>query len=104
VRAKVFRAAKRGVDVVTSRCVVAAATRPRVPYEFGVLQRSIRMTPAIQVGSVVVGAWGSFAVLYAIFLELGTVKMPGGYPFLFPSADEHYGELPGEIRKAMGAA
>jgi len=124
IRDRAIAAAEWGVDATTSACVRAAAKRlyPGHGYDHGVLRRSIQMRPAQRVRKYVVGLWGSFDVLYAIYVEKGTaphwigaaVKIKGvGWryigmhpgtrpmPYLIPSADEEYPKLHGRIRKAF---
>lgn len=106
-----------GIDNVMADCVTTAKSLVRV--KTSILQGSIQMRPAEDFGERITGYWGSFAVVYAIFIEMGTgphvilprhkkalywpgadhpVRMvyhPGNkaYPYLLPAANAHYPSL-----------
>jgi len=95
---KTLLATRQGMDSVMSKCVGMA--KGTVPVVTATLQGSIRMEPTKEQGGEMVGRWGSYNVLYAIFVELGTSKM-SAQPYLRPSADRLYPTLPGEIKRFM---
>lgn len=95
---KTLLAAAKGIDSVMAKCIVMA--KVDVPVVTATLQGSIRMEPAQIQGDVLVGKWGSYNVMYAVFVELGTIHMDA-QPYLRPAADKYYPTLPGEIRRAM---
>ena len=95
MKRNVIRAAKWGVDATTAACVREA--KGEVPVVTATLQGSIEMRPAQQRGDEVVGLWGSFNVLYAIFVEMGTSRMTG-HPYLRPTADHQYPKLGDRIK------
>jgi hypothetical protein len=117
-----IRGARRAVDMVLADCVVGAKTA--VPVKTATLQGSIQMRPAQEVGGGVEGVWGSFAVKYALHVELGTgphvirpvnkrmlywkgakhpvyyVNHPGtkARPYLLPQTEKFYPMLSERIR------
>ena len=101
ITAKAVAAAKVGIDQTTAACVEHAKTNHPWQNVTGLAEGSIRMEPAQVEGKRVVGRWGSWSVVYFIFLELGTSKMPP-YPALRPAADTEYPNLAGRIKGAFG--
>ncbi len=95
---KTLDATRLAMDRVMAKCVEQAKATVRV--KTTTLQGSIRMEPTKLSGGDLVGIWGSYNVLYAIFQELGTIYMEP-WPALRPAADRYYPTLPGEIRRAM---
>ncbi len=122
VAAKTLAAVRWGIDSVMADCVTTA--KANVRKKTTVLQGSIQMRPAADVGGKIVGYWGSFSVNYAIYVEMGTephvifprlkkalywkgadhpvawVDHPGtkAYPYLVPAAEQHYPSLHLRIR------
>ena len=70
VTARLQRASRLGIDQTTAACVRLA--KEDAPRRTGAYHGSIQMRPAAPRGRAVVGIWGSFSILYAIFIELGT--------------------------------
>lgn len=100
IEAKALAAAKRGVDATMGEAVREAKNRHPWRNRTGTLEGSVRIVQTAHAdGLVVKGRWGSADVKYAIFLELGTSKMPA-YPFLRPAADREYPHL----RRRIAAA
>jgi HK97 gp10 family phage protein len=99
VEERIIAACKIAVDATTAECVNHAKTNHPWTNRTGTLEGSIMARPAEEEGLAVVGEWGSFDVNYAIFLELGTSKMPP-YPYLRPAADACYPHLAGRIAAA----
>lgn len=98
---RMVEAAKIGVDGTTAACVQHAKTNHPWTNRSGTLEGSIEMRPAKELaGMVVRGEWGSFMVNYALWLEIGTSKMPA-FPYLRPAADSEYPELATRIREAF---
>jgi hypothetical protein len=111
-----------GIDSTMSDCVRTAKSLVRV--KTALTQGSIQIRPSVDSGDRITGYWGSFAVNYALGLEQGTgphvifprtkkalfwpgadhpvrfVNHPGTrpYPFLVPSAEQHYPSLGLRIR------
>lgn len=98
---KMVEAAKRGVDATTAACVTHAKSNHPWKNVSGTLEGSIQMRAAEAQGPIVRGEWGSFTVNYAIWLEIGTSRMPP-YPYLRPAADAEYPGLARRIREAFG--
>lgn len=98
VQEKTIEATRKAMDRVMAKCVLDA--KAEVPVVTATLQGSIRMQPTKIEGDALVGRWGSHNVVYAVFVELGTIHMDA-QPYLRPAADRNYPTLPGEIRKAM---
>lgn len=96
VAKKTIEAIKAGTDKVMSDCV--RHSKRIVPVKTSTLQGSIQMRESREVGPFVVGTWGSIAVNYAIYVELGTKKM-AAQPYLFPAADRFYPNLTDEINR-----
>jgi len=70
VKARVERASRLGIDETTAACVRLA--KGNAPRRTSAYHGSIQMRPAAPRGKAVIGVWGSFSILYAIFLEIGT--------------------------------
>lgn len=98
IKKKTLDATRLAMDRVMAKCI--KESKIMVPVVTATLQGSIRMEPTKLEGDNLVGRWGSYNVMYAIFQELGTSHMAAN-PFLRPAADKYYPSLPGEIRKAM---
>ncbi len=122
---EIKNACRFGIDSVMADCVVSA--KGLVPIKTSVLQGSIQMRPAQDFGDRVMGYWGSFAVDYALHVEMGTkphvilprlkkalywkgadhpvwmVYHPGtrGRPYLTPAAEMHYPSLGLRIRAQL---
>ncbi len=97
---KAMLATAKGMDSVMAKCVGMAKSIHPPNVITGTLQGSYRLEPTKQEGGDLVGRWGSYGVLYAIFQELGTSRMSAN-PVLRPAADRYYPTLPGEIRRFM---
>ncbi len=100
---KMGRAEVRGINVIMSRCVRTAKTTHEWKNRTGILTGSIGIDIfARPQGSGHAGIWGSADVAYARVHELGSEKLNiPARPYLRPAADEHYPDLPTEIRKAF---
>lgn len=121
----VRRATRMGIDETLSACVKRA--KDDAPVRTATYHGSIQMRPAVLEGGKMTGYWGSFRVLYAIFIELGTrahiirpktkkalywpgsahpvkeVKHPGtkGKHVLINAANKEYPKLAGRIRSHL---
>lgn len=95
VRDRVHDAARQGIDETTAAAVIHAKSNHPWSNQTGTLEGSLQMRPAEVQGDIVRGQWGSFTVLYAIYLELG------GWAYLRPAADAEYPKLAGRIKAAM---
>jgi hypothetical protein len=122
LEAKIRDASRWGIDSVMADCVTTA--KSLVPVKTSILQGSIQMRSAIDEGARISGYWGSFATIYARWVEEGTgphvilpktkkalfwpgaahpVRMvfhPGTrpHPYLMPAAEMHYPSLGIRIR------
>ena len=125
LEAKIKYATRWGIDSTMADCVTTA--KDLVPRKTAILQGSIQMRPAIDSGTKISGFWGSFATIYALWVEQGTgphvilpktkkalfwkgashpVRMvfhPGTkpHPYLMPSAEMHYPSLGLRIRAQL---
>lgn len=99
---KVAAAAALAVDQTTANATNHAKQNHPWKNVTGTLEGSLQMRPAIKEGDHLVGQWGSFAVNYAIYLELGTRYMHP-YPYLRPAADATYPDLARRIRENLAA-
>ena len=61
------------------------------------VRAGVGKSKGIRGGSV--GAGGSDKAYYAIYLELGTKKMPGGYPFLRPALEKYAKKFASTVKK-----
>ena len=87
-------AVKWGIESTMADCVKTAMSEHSWKNRKFILQPSIAMRAAVDNGSSIVGTWGSFGVNYAIFLELGTFRIPKGkYTWLVPASEKHYPSL-----------
>jgi hypothetical protein len=99
---KVRDATKWGIDSTMSDCVVTAMSEHNWKSRTGILQGSLQMRPAVDQGDSIIGYWGSFDVVYARFLELGTRFIPQGkYTWLVPASERHYPSLALRIRAQL---
>ncbi len=95
------KATKFGVDKVMEQASIHAKNNHPWRNRTGILEGSIRpVMEAREQGNSIVGLWGSVDVNYAIFLELGTMRMQA-FPYLRPAADVNYPNLKGFIREAF---
>jgi len=112
LRAKLDRAIEQGMKETASDCI--ATSKALVHKDTTSLQGSIRMDGrgVRREGGQISLDWGSYGIDYAIWQEYlpgeelpegGTRLLSGGKPYLRPSADEHYPELPRKIRSAFGS-
>lgn len=96
----VDQAAMFGIDKTMSRASIHSKNNHPWRNRTTILEGSIRpVIDARKQGDRIVGVWGSVDVNYAIFLELGTSRMPA-FPYLRPAADAEYPDLPKHIRSA----
>ncbi len=98
VSKRVLDASRRGVDVTTAACIAPA--KSRTPVITGTAQGSIQFRPATVNRRGATGRWGSFMVIYFIWLEIGARGRAGDF-MLRRSADENYPDLARNIRKAL---
>lgn len=94
---RVVEATRLGVDQTTAACVMHAKQNHPWHNVTATLEGSLEMRPATLEGAMVRGTWGSFSVLYAIFLELK------GWAYLRPAADTEYPNLVDRIRANLGS-
>lgn len=94
----VMGATRAAVDETTAASVNQA--KARVPVDTSTLQGSIRLEPARETGTSVKGRWGSFDVLYALWVEIGT-RFNRAQPYLRPSADSEYPRLAARIKARL---
>lgn len=92
IQKKILDQAKQAIDQTTAAAVRYAKSNHPWKNVTSTLEGSIMMKPSVYRGGLLIGEWGSFDVRYAIFLELGTSKMPA-YPYLRPAADAEYPNL-----------
>ena len=122
VQTKVLGASRQAIDQTMAACVLEA--KSEAPVVTTAYHGSIQMRPAEKDGNGYTGYWGSFVILYAIFIELGTkahtitakagsalfwpgashpvksVKHPGtkAQHILTNAADKEYPKLAGRIK------
>ena len=96
VKQATIQAARYAIDETTAAAVNEA--KPNTPVVTGTLQGSIRIEPAHVENNIVVGRWGSFAVNYAFFVEVGR-RGRAGRNMLRNAADSQYPQLRERIRK-----
>lgn len=102
IAAKTAAAARTGIDKTTSEAVLHAKQNHEWQNVTGTLEGSIQMRGAEPEGPTgkMAGRWGSFTVNYALWLEIGTSRMPA-MPYLQPAADAHYPSLRRHVREAF---
>ena len=91
-------AARFGIDETLAASVNQA--KSRVPVRTATLQGSIRLEPAKRTHARIKGRWGSFDVLYALWVEIGT-RFNRAQPYLRPSADSEYPKLVDRINARL---
>lgn len=96
VAEKVIAASVLAVDQTTAATVKHAKENHRWSNRTGTLEGSLQMRPAEQIGTKIVGHWGSFTVAYAIYLELRPE-----YAWLRLAADAEYPNLASRIKAAL---
>lgn len=94
---RVAEATALAIDQTTAACVMQAKTNHPWQNQTGTLEGSIEMRPAETDGTMVRGTWGSFSVIYAIYLELK------GWAYLRPAADAEYPKLVDRIKANLGS-
>ncbi len=70
VQTNVLGASRKAIDETMVEAVREA--KGNAPVKTSAYHGSIQMRPAVQSGSGYSGFWGSFTILYAIWIELGT--------------------------------
>lgn len=98
---RVQKAARFGINkTMTEAVVLSKATHP-FENRTGTAERSIRIVLPAQTGSdnQTIGFWGSVAVGYFWFLEMGTEAMKKSYATLVPTARKVYPRLAANIRE-----
>ncbi len=101
VNALMIKATKFAIDKVMEQSSIHARNNHPWRNRSTILEGSIRpVTKAKEQGNLIIGLWGSVDVNYAIFLELGTMRMQA-FPFLRPAADANYPNLPKFIREGF---
>jgi len=103
VERKTREACAWGIDSVMADCVTTAMGEHPWKNRTTVLQGSHKMQPAKDQGTAIVGIWGSWAVVYARWLEEGTRRMRP-YSWLVPAANRHYPSLGLRIRAKLAWA
>lgn len=94
-------ASRVAIDATMAACVRDAKQTHTFVNRTGTLQNSIRIVDfAARHGLNIQGRWGSQAVAYAIYIELGTSRM-AAQPYLRPAADRHYPDLSRLVREAF---
>lgn len=110
VRKKVIAAVIAGTDETMAAAVIYAKQNHKWKNRTAVLEGSISIAqPAKEEGAIVTGVWGSLDVVYALRIEYGFKGLDSmarlydqpAFPFLRPSADKNYPDLPRRIRANM---
>ena len=94
----VLEAARKGVDETMAVCVPLA--KSETPVVTGTAQGSIAFQPSQIRRTGVVGRWGSFDVVYFIWLEIGA-RCRAGIHMLTRAADREYPKLARRIRSHL---
>ena len=83
----VFKATQRATELAANETMALCVddAKKNVPVVTAVLQGSIRLTPALAVGFIVTGEWGSFDVNYALAVETGDQSLVGP-PAMIPAS------------------
>ncbi len=100
VERRVLVASRKGIDITLASCIAPA--KRETPVVTGTAQGSIQFRPAVIKGRGAEGIWGSFQVIYFIWLEIGA-RGRAGHHMLIRAADQKYGDLAGHIRRALRA-
>lgn len=79
-----------GIDSVLADA--AAMAKSLAPVDTGALRNDITFKPAVISGGGLVGSFGAYSIVYAIYQELGTWKM-AARPYLRPAADAVFPSL-----------
>ncbi len=95
VERRVLVASRRGIDKTLASCIAPA--KRETPRITGTAQGSIQFRPAVIKGRGAEGIWGSFQVIYFIWLEIGA-RGRAGHQMLRRAADQKYGDLAGHIK------
>ncbi len=98
LKKKMNEAVPLAINSILADCV--RESKAVVPVKTSILQGSIQMRVATKGKDGWSGLWGSWDVLYAIFVELGTQFMRGR-SYLRSVADRLYPQLADRIRQAM---
>lgn len=99
VEKDVIAAAKLGIDRTAAACVEHAKNNHEWENRTGTAEGSIQIRPARVVGSLIMGQFGSYGVIYFFWLELGTIKM-AAMPCLRPALDAEGPKLVQNIQDA----
>lgn len=98
---QIEEATKLAINQTLAACVLLAKTDHPWQNVTGTAEGSIQMREAeVLADGKIRGTWGSFGVLYFIFLELGTSRM-AALPALRPAADKEYSGLAARIRRNL---
>lgn len=91
-------ATRNAMDETMVACVSTARSLVRV--DTGALRSDISFKSAVIRGFMVEASFGAPTVPYAIFQEIGTVKMTA-QPFLRPAADTEYPKLADRVARRL---
>lgn len=100
IQAQVAELAKKAIDKTMADCVTEAKTNHPYKNITGTAEGSVRIVDfaEAQPDGSVEGRWGSVDVVYFLYLELGTSRMPA-FPSLRPAADKMYPNLKRYMRE-----